>query len=58
MTRLPTAVDPVNPIRSTRGSVTRASPATVPVPGTTLSTPFGRPASWATLASSNAVSGV
>ena len=58
MIRFPTAVEPVNPILSTRGSVTSASPATVPVPGMTLKTPLGRPASRATLASSSAVSGV
>src|SRR6266545_4358477 len=58
MIRRPTAVEPVKAMRSTRGSLTKASPATVPVPGTTLSTPLGRPASRATEASSSAVIGV
>src|SRR5690606_9830049 len=55
---LPTAVDPVNAILSTPGCRTSAAPAVSPNPGTTFSTPGGKPTSAARNASSRAVSGV
>jgi hypothetical protein len=42
---LPTSVDPVNAIFATPGCSTSAWPAIEPLPGTTLSTPSGRPPS-------------
>jgi hypothetical protein len=54
----PTSVEPVKLILSTIGCVTSASPATEPLPGTTLSTPGGRPASSPSSAMRTAVSGV
>ena len=58
MIRRPIPVDPVKETLSTRGSVTRASPAMGPVPGTTFRTPFGSPASCPRAASSSADRGV
>ena len=43
--RVPVAVDPVNEILLTRGSLTSASPSSPPGPVSTDSTPSGRPAS-------------
>ena len=45
MIRLPTAVEPVKTILRTSGCLTRRSPATAPVPGTTWKTSSGSPAS-------------
>ena len=58
ITRSPVGVEPVNPILRTSGWVTSASPATAPVPVTTLSTPGGRPASVRISASASVVNGV
>ena len=58
MTRRPTSVEPVNEILSTRGSVTRASPAEAPGPGTMFATPGGSPASARISAMTMAVPGV
>ena len=41
---LPTAVEPVKAILSTRGCLIRASPAILPKPGNILMTPSGKPA--------------
>lgn len=57
-TRLPTAVDPVKEVMTTSGCPTRCSPASLPVPVTTLITPSGIPASVAACANSSEVSGV
>ena len=54
----PTAVEPVKVTLSTAGCSTRARPATSPRPGTTFSTPAGRPASLASSASQSVDSGV
>ena len=48
----------MNETMSTSGWDIRASPATRPVPVTTLTTPSGRPASVAASANISAVSGV
>ena len=58
MTCVPTSVEPVNEILRTSGWSTSASPASEPLPGTTLRTPGGRPASTASSARASAVSGV
>ena len=58
MTRLPTGVEPVNDTIRTSGCAISASPATGPVPTTTLTTPSGIPASVHACANSSAVSGV
>ena len=55
---LPTSVEPVNAIFATPGCSTSACPAIEPLPGMTLSTPSGRPASFAHSARSSADSGV
>ena len=55
---LPTSVEPVNAILSTRGSRTMAMPTLPPGPVTTLTTPSGTPASWQSSANLSAVSGV
>ena len=47
--RRPTPGEPVKAIMGTFGSITRASPASA-LPGSTCSTPAGRPASWNTRA--------
>ncbi len=57
-TRLPTAVDPVNETIATSGWATRCSPASFPVPVTTLTTPSGIPARVAASAKRREVSGV
>ena len=58
MIHWPTSVEPVKAILSTSGCRTSAAPAAVPMPGTTLSAPGGRPASTTRSPSSRAVSGV
>ena len=58
MTRSPVGVDPVNATLRTSGWVTSASPVTAPVPGTTLKTPAGIPASCRISASASVVNGV
>ena len=58
MMRLPTAVEPVKAILSTSGCAARASPAIGPGPGTTLTTPSGKPASMTSSPRRSAVSGV
>src|SRR5690606_6481958 len=50
----PVSPEPVKASASTPGCRARASPATGPSPGTTLSTPGGSPASTAVRASSSA----
>ena len=55
--RLPTAVEPVNTSPSTSMCSASGSPAVLPKPGTTLSTPAGMPASIASSARRIAVSG-
>ncbi len=55
---LPTSREPVNPILSTRGSVTSGAPAVSPKPVSTCSTPGGRPASSRIFGISSAVRGV
>ena len=45
MMTCPVDVSPVNEIRGTSGCVTRAAPATSPIPCTMLNTPSGTPAS-------------
>src|SRR4051812_47915400 len=57
LTRRPARVEPVNETMSTSGWPARASPASGPVPETTLNTPAGSPASAHTSASTNALSG-
>src|SRR5262249_54190278 len=57
-TFLPVAVPPVNEIVLIFGCAVIAAPTFGPVPCTTLSTPFGRPASRTILHSMNAVMGV
>src|SRR5215212_2068186 len=47
MIDFPTSVEPVKAIASTPGWSTSALPTTLPFPGTTLSTPAGRPHSLA-----------
>jgi hypothetical protein len=54
----PVAVDPVNETLSTPGWATSAAPVVGPSPGTTLTTPAGRPTSAASSARRSAVSGV
>ncbi|TIS85215.1 MAG: amino acid transporter [Mesorhizobium sp.] len=54
---LPTAVDPVKARQSTSMWRPSAWPAVSPRPGTTLSTPAGRPASMASSASLSAENG-
>ena len=54
----PTAVDPVKQTLRTSGWVTKRSPTTDPLPGSTVSTPSGMPASSASCPMSIAVSGV
>ena len=58
MTWLPTSVDPVKTIFRTCGWSTRRWPTTLPLPGSTWSTPSGSPASSASSAILIAVSGV
>ena len=58
MIRLPTAVEPVNATLRTSGCVTKRSPTTEPLPGITVSTPSGSPASSASSPIRIAVSGV
>ena len=55
--RLPTRVEPVKATQSTSMCMASASPAVLPKPGTTLSTPSGSPASIASSATRSAVSG-
>ena len=55
---LPTSVEPVKAILSTRGSRTSAMPTLPPGPVTTLTTPSGIPASAHSSANFRAVSGV
>ena len=55
---LPTAVDPVKTTLRTAGWVTNRCPTTDPEPGSTWKTSSGMPASLASSASRNAVSGV
>ena len=45
ITRTPTPVDPVNETIDTSGCPIRCSPATLPAPVITLTTPGGNPAS-------------
>jgi len=54
----PIAVEPVNATRSTPGCLSSASPATDPVPVTTLTTPSGTPARCSSVAMNSADSGV
>ena len=49
----PAAEPPVKPMCATAGCVTSASPTSGPRPVTTLTTPFGNPASVNSLASSS-----
>ena len=58
MIPVPTSVEPVNTILRTSGWVTNRSPTTEPLPGRTVSTPGGSPASRASSPSRIAVSGV
>ena len=58
MIRLPTSVDPVKQTLRTAGCVTKRSPTTDPLPGMTVSTPSGSPASRASSPIRMAVSGV
>jgi hypothetical protein len=58
ITSRPTTVEPVNDTLRTSGWRTNARPATVPFPGSTLSTPAGNPQASASSPSSRAVSGV
>ena len=53
-----TSVDPVNAILSTSMCSERAAPAVGPYPGTTLTTPIGKPAYLERAAKYKAVSGV
>ena len=55
---LPTSVEPVKQTFRTSGWVTKRWPTTEPLPGITVSTPGGRPASTASSAIRIAVSGV
>ena len=55
---VPTSVDPVNTILRTCSWVTSRSPTTEPLPGSTVNTPGGRPASRPSSARRSAVSGV
>ena len=55
---LPTSVEPVNAILSTPSCAASAAPAVSPNPGTTLTTPAGRPASSMSSPSRSADSGV
>ena len=58
MIRWPTAVEPVKQTLRTSGWVTNRSPTTEPLPGSTVNTPSGMPASRASCPMSIAVSGV
>ncbi len=58
MIRLPTSVDPVKQTLRTAGWVTKRSPTIDPLPGITVKTPSGSPASSASSPSRIAVSGV
>jgi hypothetical protein len=58
MMRLPTSVEPVKQIFRTAGWLMNRSPTTLPLPGTTVKTPAGKPASRASSPSRIAVSGV
>ena len=58
MIRLPTSVEPVKQTLRTSGCVTNRSPTIDPLPGITVNTPSGRPASSASSPSRIAVSGV
>ena len=58
ITRRPTPLEPVKDTMSTSGCAISASPATGPVPVTTLTTPAGIPASEQASANIRAVSGV
>jgi hypothetical protein len=55
---LPTSVEPVKQILRTAGWVTNRCPTTLPLPGRTVKTLSGMPASRASSASRSAVSGV
>ena len=55
---LPTSVDPVNTTLCTSGWVTNRCPTTDPLPGTTVKTPGGMPASSASSPIRIAVNGV
>ncbi len=55
---LPVVVPPVKETRLTSGCLVMASPMTEPLPGSTLTMPFGTPASSQIRASSSAISGV
>ena len=54
----PVGVEPVKATLRTSGCVTSASPVSAPVPGNTVSTPSGRPASARISPSRSVVSGV
>jgi hypothetical protein len=58
MIDLPTSVDPVKHTLRTAGCVTNRCPTTLPLPGSTVNTPSGSPASSASSPSRIAVSGV
>ena len=58
MIAVPTSVEPVNTILRTSGWVTNRSPTTEPLPGRTVSTSAGSPASRASSPSRIAVIGV
>ena len=58
MIPLPTSVDPVKTILRTSGCSTSRCPTTEPLPGSTVNTSSGSPASSASSASRIAVSGV
>jgi hypothetical protein len=55
---LPTSVDPVKATLSTSGCAAKAAPAVSPNPVRMLRTPSGKPASWISWPSRNALSGV
>ncbi len=58
MMRVPTSVEPVKQILRTRSCAMNRSPTTLPLPGITVKTPSGSPASSASSPRRIAVSGV
>lgn len=53
----PTSFEPVKAMKRVRGSSTRASPIVRPDPGTKLTTPGGKPASWSRSTNTAAITG-